>query len=223
MYSNLAHSFLILGIFAILFIVADLLFYQKLSVHPKVCRKFLHISSGVLALALPSLITSHWYVLLICGIAFLHLSLGRFLNKFKSIHAIGRTSFGTIIYPISVYGCFWISEFYQSWLLFYFPILILAFADPMAEYVGNRWGKVLIRLGPDHKTIRGTLAFALTAFCILLVGLGYLAYNWQHILIMASCIALFTALVEMISTKGLDNLTIPSAVLLGFYAFNSWL
>ncbi len=223
MNSNLVHSFLILGIFAFLFIITDWLLYQKCAIPSKVCRKFLHISSGLLALLLPWFITSHWYVLFICGTAFLPLLVGQLLKKFKSIHAIGRTSIGTLVYPVSVYGCFWVSEFYQSRLLFYFPILILAFADPMAEVVGNKWGKIRIHLGPDHKTIQGTLAFALTAFGILLIGLGYLAYDWPHIFVMAGCIALFTALVEMVSTKGLDNLTIPGAVLLGCYAFQSWL
>lgn len=75
-------------------------------------------------------------------------------------------------------------------------ILVLAWADPAASVVGQKWGKRSFLGG----TVRGTAAFVLVAFSALLVFVP-----WQLALVVAAV----TALVEAAPTGLDDNLILP--------------
>ncbi|MFH1763601.1 MAG: hypothetical protein ABIF09_05345 [Gemmatimonadota bacterium] len=78
-------------------------------------------------------------------------------------------------------------------------ILVLAWADPAASVVGQRWGKTRFLAG----SVRGTAAFALVAFCALL-----LFVPWKVALVTAAA----TALVEAAPIRLDDNLIVPLTV-----------
>ena len=91
-------------------------------------------------------------------------------------------------------------------VLLFFPtpyalagILVLAWADPAASVVGQRWGKTRFLAG----SVRGTTAFALVAFCALL-----LFVPWKVALVTAAA----TAVVEAAPIRLDDNLIVPLAV-----------
>ncbi|MCJ7630216.1 MAG: hypothetical protein MUO50_17725, partial [Longimicrobiales bacterium] len=78
-------------------------------------------------------------------------------------------------------------------------ILVLAWADPAASVVGQRWGKTRFLAG----SVRGTTAFVLVAFCALL-----LFVPWKAALVAAAA----TALVESAPIRLDDNLIVPLTV-----------
>jgi len=91
-------------------------------------------------------------------------------------------------------------------VLLFFPkpyamagILVLAWADPAASVVGQRWGKTPFLSG----TVRGTATFALVAFAVLL-----LFVPWWVALVAASV----TAVVEAAPIDLDDNLIVPLTV-----------
>ena len=85
-------------------------------------------------------------------------------------------------------------------------ILVLALADPAANFVGRRWGRVSFG---RNGTVEGTLAFLLTAFLTLLLLVGSVP---------ALVGALGATLAERIPWTLDDNLTIPLAT-----SFALWL
>lgn len=89
-------------------------------------------------------------------------------------------------------------------------VLALAFGDPMASIVGNRWGRT--RLAND-KSLEGGLAFmsvaGLAMFIYLL--LAHSALSIPQRLLAAAAVAAIGAFVELFSQKFDDNFTVPVA------------
>jgi len=77
-------------------------------------------------------------------------------------------------------------------------ILVLALADPIASYMGRRWGRVPFLGG----SLEGTLIFALVALAVLLPS---------HPPLIAVVTALSAAVVERVSWPFDDNFTVPVA------------
>ncbi len=75
-------------------------------------------------------------------------------------------------------------------------ILVLAIADPLASYIGRRWGRIPFGTG----TVEGTAVFALTAFALLALQVPPGP---------AAGAALSTALLERAPWPLDDNLVIP--------------
>lgn len=91
-------------------------------------------------------------------------------------------------------------------VLLFFPksyamagILVLAWADPAASVVGQRWGNTLFLAG----TVRGTATFVLVACCALLLFVPWWA---------ALTTAAITAIVEAAPISLDDNLIVPLTV-----------
>jgi dolichol kinase len=84
-------------------------------------------------------------------------------------------------------------------------ILVLAVADPLASYLGRRWGKRPLGSG----SIEGTLVFLTVSFLILTL--------FQETPVAAG-VALFTSAIEQIPWRLDDNLTVPLAVGVGLMA-----
>jgi dolichol kinase len=191
------------GIFLLLFlviIVAAQLIY-KAGMPAEVSRKFVHVCGGILSLFLPSFIDSPWYVLGLCAIAFFVLLFTWFRKKLGAIHKTQRRSIGSIVFPIPVYICFAMYNYYDNPLIFYIPVSLLTFADTMAEIGGKNWG----RYGPvffgGRKSLVGSLCFLGTAVVILAVmGVG-----WITLL----TIAAVATVAELVSVNGWDNVTVP--------------
>lgn len=75
-------------------------------------------------------------------------------------------------------------------------VLILAWADPAASYGGRRWGTRRFLGG----SVEGTGIFVLVAFAVLLA---------RHSLVVAGVTAMAVAIVERLSWRLDDNLTVP--------------
>ena len=83
-------------------------------------------------------------------------------------------------------------------------LLLLALSDPVATWVGTKFGK---RKLPWGKSLEGSLCFfAVTFLCLSLLC--------SYSLVLSAVTALLVALVESFGRRGVDNLTIPLATLL---------
>jgi phytol kinase len=185
-------------------------------------RKLVHFGTGALTLMFPVYLTSSWSVLVLCASFAVILLFSLKYRFLPSINAIDRKSHGSILYPLAVYSCFLLYQYHNYDLMFFYaPILVLAISDPLAALFGKRWPKGEFIIRKDTKTIMGCTAFLLSALAVLL-GLSYLFNNevsfitgYELFLVAAGA-----TLVEAVSGKGSDNLTIPLSVvlLLGLFA-----
>lgn len=208
---------------AALFSLAEWIYHYK-KVHVEVTRKMVHIGSGLLALLLPVYFQNQWWVLLMCGLVQLILVLSLNYGYLKSVNAVRRKTYGSIVFPMVIYLVY-LAWYYsgsrqdqtvQSYAYFYLPILIMALCDPLATLAGTLYP--LIKFRSLNKSLGGTLAFWTLAFllscCILLYSH---LFNTKDITWVAVFIATVASITELYSKKGLDNLFIPIAVLLAMY------
>lgn len=186
--------------------------YHKFSVNAEVTRKIAHVLCCLSSLSFLFLFHSHWYVLII-GIAF---SLLLFMSKrngmYSSIDLVERKSIGSYLLPISIYLIFLISELANDKLYFVLPLLILGISDPMAGLVGTSYKKARqIKLFSVifQKTYIGSLTFFILTFVLTVLVINASDFSGQNSLFLGFYFALTLTLVEIVSNKGVDNLTVP--------------
>jgi len=213
MNSNLINTIWLSASFLSLFALAELLYY-KFKVQAEYTRKLVHFGTGILTFLFPVFLTSHWWVLLLCS-SFAAILLSSFKFKLlQSINGVDRVTWGSLYYPVAVYGCFLAYEFNeQKLILFYLPILILAVCDPLAALAGRRWPLGKYSVKGNQKSFLGSFVFALVAFLICIFFFLNLNLEISKILAYSMIIAITSSGAEALSNKGFDNLSIPATVL----------
>lgn len=221
MNQNLLHTFYLALAFLTLFVSAEVL-HRKFHVKSEITRKYVHIATGLLTMLFPSLIHNHWLVLGLCSSFLIILLASMKYEMLPSINAVKRTTRGSVLYPIIVYGCF-LAHIHYGQLLFYFlPILILALCDPMAAVIGKLKPLGTYTWFGYTKTLSGSVSFFVCAMILSLI----LLLNLTEItpiqgLIISVTISLVTASLEAMTHKGYDNLTIPAGGLAVLTIFNA--
>lgn len=197
------------GIFVFLFILAEIA-YHLLKVKVDYTRKFVHIMTGIIVMFFPIYFPKPINLLIICLCFFVVLALSKRLGLMKSINAIERKSRGSTLYPLVVILCYFLQYYMEKYIYFFIPILILALADPAAEFAGKKFKYKPYSIFNNAKTISGSLGFLVVAFITAIVGLYYFA-NIPPLLLMlcAIAISIATTIGEAVSIKGYDNLIIP--------------
>lgn len=93
-------------------------------------------------------------------------------------------------------------------------VMAWGFGDAAAALVGKAWGRHPIRHRwvEGAKTREGTIAmYAISAATILLSLLAYAPVPWYLCLVAALLVAPICAVVELISHRGIDTITVPVA------------
>ncbi|APR75779.1 phytol kinase [Minicystis rosea] len=87
-------------------------------------------------------------------------------------------------------------------------VIVLAFADPAAGFVGRRWGRTRIRSG---RSLEGTLAFVVAGTIPAAAWLAGLGVAAAPAVIVAAAGAIVGAIAEIAVTRVDDNFAIPVA------------
>lgn len=209
------------GIFLVLFVIAEIAYhYFKLNVG--YTRKFVHVMTGLIALNFPIYFTQPLDLILLCTMFAVILITSKKLGLLPSINAIDRVSRGSVLYPIIVIICFLFQYYKNDYIYFFLPILVLALADPMAEYFGKRFKYKPFSVFGNSKTVSGSLAFLITAMLTSVICLLFedSDIGLAMILLSGISIAALTTIGEAISIKGFDNFFIPICAILGLILFN---
>lgn len=182
-------------------------------------RKVVHIGAGqVILIAYTLGVPTSWGIVAaaIAGVVTL---LSYRMPIFPSISGVGRQSWGTFFYAVSIgtlMALFWdrLPE------LAVLGILVMAWGDGLAALVGINWGRH--PLPGTSKSWEGTL----TMFCVstLVAALSLSPIATLELLWIAPLVGLGATLLELIAWRGIDNLTVPigsallSYGLLNFYS-----
>tara|TARA_Y100000766_G_C18903326_1_gene604515 strand:+ start:1556 stop:2209 length:654 start_codon:yes stop_codon:yes gene_type:complete len=199
--------------FILLFASAELM-YHKFKIKAELTRKYVHFLTGFLTLLFPFMLNNHWFVLLLCGLFAALLILSKRLKLLPSINNINRESTGSFLYPAAVYSCYFISDLLEAKIYFYVPILILAVADPFAALFGKKWPLGQYTILGHTKTLVGSTAFFVCSLITVTITFWLNGFVVYQIIPIVFFLAFSTTMVEAISHKGYDNLTIPAITLL---------
>ncbi|WP_235297604.1 diacylglycerol/polyprenol kinase family protein [Portibacter marinus] len=207
------------GIFLLLFAIAEI-GYHWLKIDVNYTRKFVHVMTGIIVMFFPFYFTSPINLVIICISFFIALALSKRLHLMQSINAIDRKSRGSTLYPVVVIICYFIQYYLERYIYFFLPIMILALADPAAEFVGRQTNYRPYEIFNHKKTVAGSIGFFTVALITSLVGLYFITELKVWVLVCCSIVvALVTTISEAISIKGYDNLVIPLTVVLVLYLF----
>ena len=174
-------------------------------------RKLGHVAGGLLALPLPALFSSVWPVVVLAAAFTLLLVATAGCGVLGSIHAIRRSSAGAFIFPAALASTFALAH--EHLPAYTSASLALALGDSLAAFVGQRRGRHALPVWGRRKTVEGSLAAALMTTVATTLALAITTSDLVTLVTMAASVGLAVALTEAVSPWGLDNLTIPLAVL----------
>jgi dolichol kinase len=201
---------------------------RRLGFAPEISRKLIHVSLGLYCLTFPWLFTQSWEVALVCALAgglFVSIRIGAAAKLGEGLHAVRRVSYGELLFALSVALLFHLKDGHWlnqrdgtvgdiSLVLYALPLLILTLSDAAAALVGATYGRKHFAVADGRKSWEGVVVFFVTAWLIALIAFLLLSdVPREQAVLLAFIAALFGALLEAASWRGLDNLFIP----LGLY------
>lgn len=126
-----------------------------------------------------------------------------------SINNIGRRSWGTCFYAMSIgilVAWFWPLGLPQYAVL---GILVMTWGDGLAGLVGRQYGRHLYEVWGMRKSWEGSAVMAAVSTIVaLVILLPTMGQQWP-VWLTAVTIGLVAALLESVSKLGVDNLTVP--------------
>jgi dolichol kinase len=214
MTESIQNTLILAGVFGVLFASAEVL-YHPLKVRIEITRKYVHILTGVITLAFPTMIGDKWLVLVLCVSFAAILLASKKMGLLKSINAVKRETKGSLLYPVVVFGCYLVYDYFGQFIFYYMPILMLAFCDPMGALVGRKWPVGWYSVLGHEKTAIGSATVFISAIATAFVLLFYVhEATLTHSLILTFVIAGATTISEALFFKGYDNISIPASALL---------
>ncbi|HEY8364604.1 MAG TPA: hypothetical protein VIK84_03445 [Haloplasmataceae bacterium] len=207
---NLLGLFLSYLLLVLLFIIALIL---PKYVNKEFTRKIIHIGiSNWYFIVL--YIFDNYIIALIAPITFTFLNYLSFrYNLVKGIERENKKDLGTIYYPLSliilvIFSCLCLQKPYIGAI----GTFILGYGDGLATITGKLWGKKKLY---KRKTYIGSMTMFIVSFIIMIIILS--VYQPNQIILLSFLVAIGATLLELFSSKGFDNLTVPIGSSLLYY------
>jgi dolichol kinase len=201
---------------AIMLIVTE----KVLSKYPSVSRKILHIMVGNIAFLLPIFQTKEVMAFLAAGPFILFTFLMSPYTPIKSIR--GKTSaaghgMGLVYYAITWTILAYL--FFDNMVIIAIGILAMSYGDGLASLIGVKYGKRKYKIFGDEKSYIGSFTMFIFTFVMMVVAIliyktvfsNELTITYEILAILA-CISFIAAIVEGITPKGFDNISVPLIV-----------
>lgn len=167
---------------------------RKFKINPEYTRRAVHIIIGTMGI-LGYLLGPIWLYALVIGALTVILIILRAKGTLSSVTGVKRHSYGDVFLPLGLLAAIPLCAHNPSYYVV--CIMITAYADSLCGIISDLQRK------PKH-TMAGSLVFFLVTFIIIAL---FTKIEWCQ----AAGLSLVLAVVENVSKKGSDNLTIPVA------------
>ena len=217
MQSDIAGVLLVYIYVAILLITTE----KLLTGHPEFSRKFLHIMTGNIAFLLPIFVTREIMAFVAAGPFILLTFLMSPHTPIKKIR--GRTSaaghgMGLVYYSITWTILAYL--FFDDMVVIAIAILAMSYGDGFASVIGLKFGKKKYNVFGDEKSYIGSFAMLVFTFITTVIALLYYGVEISNFTILVLLLISFVAaIVEGLTPKGLDNLTVPFIAVFIYWYF----
>jgi len=176
---------------------------------PEIVRKIVHIGTG-------NVILLAWWLNIPAsvGITASILASAVTLLSYRfpilpAINSVGRKSFGTFFYSVSIgvlVAWFWhLQQPHYAAL----GILIMAWGDGLAALIGQRFGKHKYKVFSRQKSWEGSLTMTIASYIVSSLILLSVEGNIWQTWVISLAVALVATGLETFSVVGIDNLTVP--------------
>lgn len=203
----LAGSLTVVG----LILVLNQLLWQRDVVRGEAARKLAHISIGSFIAVWPVYL-SYAEIQLALLIGLIGAGIVRHFVVFPSIFDVKRRSIGDIAAPLVILLIAFIEP---TKTIFAVTVLHVAFADGMAALVGSRFGhKTAYNIVKQKKSLAGTATFFVASMLIMTAAAIFQStMDAITIGVYIVVIPVVATILENVSPKGFDNITVPLAVI----------
>jgi len=205
--SDLAGVALVYIYVAILLIITE----KLLSKYPNISRKVLHIMVGNVAFILPIFETKEIMAFIAAGPFIIFTFLMSPYTPIKSIK--GKTSAAGHSMGLVYYSITWTILaylFFENMIVIAIGILAMSYGDGFASLLGVKFGKRKYKVFGDEKSYVGSISMFFFTFITILIAVIYYNINITTlILFVLVSISFISALIEGVTPKGVDNLTVP--------------
>ena len=213
----------LVGVAIVYIYVAIMLIVTEKALHkyPSISRKVLHIMVGNVAFLLPIFQTREVMVFLAAGPFIIFTFLMSPHTPFKSIR--GKTSAAGHSMGLVYYSITWTVlayVFFDNMVVIAIGILAMSYGDGFASIIGSKFGKRKFNIFGDEKSYIGSFSmFVFTLITMIVAVLFYeISLTFQHFMFL-SLIALVGAVIEGITPRGFDNLSVPFVISFLYWFF----
>lgn len=173
----------------------------------EISRKFVHI-----------MLSNIWFIYLFfidslvvaCILPALFVLINILSYKFKLIKSMERENndgFGTIYYAISILIISAFSYYLNIPMIGTLGVLVMGYGDGFAAIIGKGVNSPKYRIGNTTKSLAGSLTMLIVSMIISCIVLNLLGA--EYFVLKAICISVLATILEAISIKGLDNISVP--------------
>lgn len=194
-----------------LILIINQYLWQRDVVRGEAARKLAHILIGSFIATWP-LYLSYAEIQLALLVGLVGAVIVRQFVLFPSIFDVRRRSIGDIAAPLIILLVAFIEP---TKTIFAVTVLHIAFADGMAALVGSRFGhKTAYNIMKQKKSLAGTAVFFTASIAIMTVAAIFRpSIDPMTTALYIVAIPVVATALENISPKGLDNITVPIAVI----------
>lgn len=180
---------------------------------PEFSRKFVHIAVGGALLLAPSLFISPVPILILSILFAVSNGVAIRAGWLKGIHGPKRRSLGTVYFPVSL-GVLTVLLWHHSPEMVVLAMFTFSMGDAAAAIVGESLPRpTSYILTGDAKSIEGSVAMFVASVASMLAGIWFLMpellSSWYFLAVLVTASALLSTAWEALSSKGLDNITVP--------------
>lgn len=180
-------------------------------------RKFIHIGVSnwwILAMFFFTGDQALWFAM-IAPVTFIILNYYSYRhNLLKAMERGGKGNLGTVYFPISLLILvIFTFGIVKNPIIGAVGILIMGYGDGFAAVIGKAYGKHKIAFG---KSIEGSITMFIASFIVTFM-VSIMIQSINSAVILAMGVAALATVVELVTPKGLDNLTVPLSTSLFFY------
>jgi dolichol kinase len=180
---------------------------RKLHIESEYTRKIAHILSVLVALTFPLIFADYRFVLAFCFLCAIAFFIANRTKILYSIDGVERETGGSYFLALGVGISYYLSVIFENEVLYNLPLIILAISDPLAGILG---GKISSKQLINSKTLAGSLSFFVST---LIISVMYLCKTeCRNIIGLSLFISFIATLIELLSPKGSDNMTVPTTV-----------
>lgn len=196
---------------------------DKTGIRKDYSRKFVHVSMGLVILFVP-FFDNIWLALL-PPVVFTIINLADlYWGIFSQIQGEDSGNVGTVLYPVSF--IILIALFFHSnlWGLAVLGIFTMAFGDAGASIIGREFGHRKYIVSGEIRSYEGSVGMFIITF---IVAIGVFAFSGSDLGMSANIRSLFAAsfiiagiatIIEALSVRGSDNITVPVLTALAAWA-----
>ena len=212
----------IIGLLTVYSYVAILLFVSEkiIKKYPLISRKFLHIMVGNIFFILP-LFETQWIMTLLAAAPFILLTF--LMTPYSPLKISSGTTtaghgLGLVYYSIAWTILAYL--FFDNPEIISVGIIAMSYGDGIASLIGEKYGKKIYNICGDNKSFKGS--FSMFAITILFIIIALIYYGKMLNFLIIISVAAIATIIEGITPRGLDNITVSLSAAITYYLFINW-